>query len=177
MMALLRLFASLILALSSIVVAIGQPTTSSQWAPLEEDNTAILDVPGRDDANPNSWWDSYSVGDRCYCKSTFDHNIGNVRVETELGTLTVRQVCDLLAQQDGPPSATGRPRYNDIQCGHGPANDAGDETTCPGRVEYGAPGCAYIGPTWKLNYLVGIVPVGQGIIATMIAMIFRCTKL
>ena len=119
---------------------------NSEWAPLEEDNTAILDVPGRDDANPSSWSDSYSVGDRCYCQSSFDHSIGDIVVDTVLGTLTVRQICDML-EEAGQPSSDGRPLYNDIQCGNGPANNAGDETTCPGRVEYGAGGCAYIGPT------------------------------
>ena len=42
-------------------------------------------------------------------------------------------------------------RYNDIQCGNGPPNDAGDETECPGRIEYGAEGCKYIGPLWDFS--------------------------
>jgi hypothetical protein len=41
--------------------------------------------------------------------------------------------------------------YNDIQCGNGPPNDAGDETVCPGRTDHGKEGCKYIGPTWKFN--------------------------
>jgi hypothetical protein len=39
--------------------------------------------------------------------------------------------------------------YNDIQCGNGPANDAGDEDDCPGRTEHGQEGCKYIGPKWN----------------------------
>lgn len=46
------------------------------------------------------------------------------------------------------PGSTGRPIYNDVQCGNGPANDAGDEDYCPGRVDIGKEGCVQIGPTW-----------------------------
>ena len=143
----------LIFSLFLLLLPAAAQHSKPDWAPLLEDNTTIADVPGRDDANPYSWWDSYSVNERCYCNSTLDHKIGDVLVETVLGTLTVRRVCNLLEEM-GQPGAVGRPRYNDIQCGNGPANDAGDETTCPGRVEYGAEGCAYIGPTWKLDEFV-----------------------
>jgi hypothetical protein len=119
---------------------------SAQYAPLLLDNTAILDVPGRADVNPNGWGDSYSVGNFCYCETNFDHNIDVIVVSTPRGRLTVRQVCALL----GPgPGSAGRPRYNDIQCGNGPPNSAGDEDTCPGRIEYGQKGCKYIGPKWN----------------------------
>ena len=95
------------------------------------DIVAIVDVPGR---NPGGvgWMDSYSVGDRCYCDTTYDHDIGDIVVSTPFGNRTVRQVCEALG--DGP-GRSGRPIYNDIQCGNGPANDAGDEDDCPGRVD------------------------------------------
>ena len=93
----------------------------------------------------SGWKDSYSVGDQCYCDSTFDHNIGPQ--PSGIANMTVRQVCDAI----GPgPGAAGRPIYNDVQCGNGPANDAGDEDWCPGRVDIGKEGCRHIGPTWKL---------------------------
>lgn len=110
------------------------------------DIVRVIDVRGR---NPGrNWHDSYSVGSQCYCASTFDHNIGGIRVATPVGMRTVRQVCDAI----GPgPGIDGRPRYNDIQCGNGPANDAGDEDDCPGRVDIGREGCGHIGPTWDLS--------------------------
>jgi hypothetical protein len=117
---------------------------ASAKVPLLLDNTKILNVTG--DARVRSGWtDSYSVGDACYCDSTFDHNIGSVRVQTPKGMKTVREVCYLL----GPgPGKANRPIYNDIQCGNGPPNDAGDEITCPGRTDQG---CKYIGPKWNFK--------------------------
>ncbi|MBX2849198.1 MAG: discoidin domain-containing protein [Acidiferrobacterales bacterium] len=103
----------------------------------------ILRSPGGD-----GWKDSYSVGDRCYCDTTYDHDIGGILVDTPVGTITVREACEILGE--GPGSA-GRPIYNDVQCGNGPANDAGDEDWCPGRVDIGKEGCPHIGPTWNFN--------------------------
>ncbi|MFK7984781.1 MAG: hypothetical protein AB8I08_02045 [Sandaracinaceae bacterium] len=107
----------------------------------------VDDVAGR---NPGgrSWADSYSVDGHCYCESTFDHNISDILVDTPVGVRTVRQVCDAI----GPgPGSEDRPLYNDIQCGNGPANDAGDEDDCPGRVDIGRDGCGHIGPRWDLS--------------------------
>ncbi|MBO6935526.1 MAG: hypothetical protein JJ863_11145 [Deltaproteobacteria bacterium] len=115
------------------------------------DVVRVDDVVGRDPAS--GWSDSYSVGAECYCESTFDHAIGDIEVETPFGSRTVRQVCDAL----GPgPGSEGRPVYNDIQCGNGPANDAGDEDDCPGRVDIGRDGCGHIGPRWHLETLDSI---------------------
>ena len=127
-------------------------------APLLEDNVAILNVPGLPGVN-EGWTDSYSDGDSCYCATTFDHDIGTIVVDTPLGKKTVREVCELLG--NGPTgSSAGRPLYNDIQCGNGPANNAGDETTCPGRTEHGQQGCKYIGPKWNFNpFLSPTTPV------------------
>ena len=108
---------------------------------LDADINDIPRTPGGD-----SWKDSYSVGDQCYCDTTFDHDIGDIMVDTTVGEITVREACELV----GPgPGSSGRPIYNDIQCGNGPANDAGDEDYCPGRVDIGKEGCVQIGPTWK----------------------------
>jgi len=95
-----------------------------------------------------SWADSYSVDGRCYCASTFDHAIGEVMVDTPAGPRTVLEVCEAI----GPgPGIEGNPVYNDIQCGNGPANDAGDEDWCPGRVDQGEMGCCTAGPEWDLS--------------------------
>ena len=120
-------------------------------APLEEDNVDVIEVAG-DRPWFLFWHDSYSVGDRCYCFSSFDHNIGDFIVNnTPLGEgATIKEICDFL----GPgPGSWGRPRYNDIQCGNGPPNNDSklDEITCPGRVEYGQKGCGYIGPKWNFE--------------------------
>lgn len=126
-------------------------------APLEDDNVAILDVEGDPNVIPLFWHDSYSVGNRCYCESGFDHGIAEVVVDgTPLGNgTTIREICDRLGSG---PGSWGRPIYNDIQCGNGPPNgDAKrDEITCPGRVEHGEQGCGYIGPKWNFD------PLGDG---------------
>jgi len=99
-----------------------------------------------------AWADSYSVGDRCYCDgmTTYDHEIENFFVNTAVGWKTVRQICELL----GPgPGSANRPIYNDIQCGNGPPNNAGDEHTCPGRVDKDFEGCNQIGPKWNFKDL------------------------
>ena len=108
-------------------------------------NCDLADV----EREPGSGWaDSYSVNGKCYCDSTFDHGIGEVMVDTPDGKKTVREVCEAI----GPgPGAEGNPVYNDIQCGHGPPNNAGDEDWCPGRVDQGKSGCCTAGPRWDLQ--------------------------
>ncbi len=96
----------------------------------------------------NNWADSYSVDGECYCDTTFDHNIGGVMVDTPAGRRTVREVCEALGPGPGKP---GHPVYNDVQCGNGPPNDAGDEDWCPGRVDQGEQGCCTAGPRWNLG--------------------------
>ena len=114
---------------------------------LHPDIVEVIDVAGR---NPGGagWADSYSVGNACYCATTFDHNIGGIVVDTPDGPKTVREVCETLGEG---PGIEGRPIYNDVQCGNGPANDAGDEDDCPGRVDIGREGCGQIGPEWDLS--------------------------
>ena len=65
-----------------------------------------------------------------------------------MGRMTVREVCDMLG--DGP-GVGNNPVYNDVQCGNGPANNAGDEDDCPGRVDMGRDGCGQIGPKWNFS--------------------------
>ena len=118
---------------------------------LHPDITRVADIPPEAIMrNPGgeSWKDSYSVGDRCYCDTTFDHNIGDILVDTPVGTLTVFEACELIGEG---PGSEGRPIYNDVQCGNGPANDAGDEDYCPGRVDIGREGCPQIGPVWNFD--------------------------
>ena len=98
------------------------------------------------------WSDSYSIGGKCYCDTTFDHNIGGLIVP---GTgMNVREAC--AAAGSGPMTIGSEKRlyYNDIQCGNGPANDAGDEDWCPGRVDLGTDdksGCNDKGPKFSFN--------------------------
>jgi hypothetical protein len=95
------------------------------------------------------WTDSYSIDGKCYCQTSFDHAIGDYMVPGPNGQqITVREACALVGE--GPQG--DRKYYNDIQCGNGPANDAGDETWCPGRIDMGTgnqAGCKMIGPKWS----------------------------
>lgn len=135
----MKLFPSL---LSALLVAMAVKASTAQHSDI------VITVPVTG-ANPGGGWhDSYSVGDRCYCETSFDHGIGVFQYETPLGWMTVADACALL----GPgPGSSGRPKYNDIQCGNGPPNDAGDEHTCPGRTDIGPSGCGQIGPKWNFN--------------------------
>lgn len=110
--------------------------------------------------NPQPGWaDSYSVGGKCYCATTFDHGIGGYTVDTPAGRKTVREVCNRIGRG---PGKGNNPVYNTVQCGHEPAhNDAAvrdtngnlirDEKVCPGRVDQGAGGCNRKGPRWDLS--------------------------
>ena len=127
------------------------PTPEPTDNPLEglhPDIVKVLNIPDNEilRSPADNWGDSYSIGDQCYCNTTFDHNIGDILVDTDAGSMTVREACDTLGPGPGP---SGRPVYNDVQCGNGPANDAGDEDYCPGRVDLGKTGCVQVGPTWK----------------------------
>ena len=105
--------------------------------------------------NPNetptrSYMDSYSANGECYISSNFDHGIGSVIVNTPQGPMTVIEVAAALG---AGPGVGDNPIYNDVQCGHGPANNAGDEDVgrCPGRVDLGGAGCGTVGPMWNLE--------------------------
>ncbi|MFK7997022.1 MAG: discoidin domain-containing protein [Granulosicoccus sp.] len=112
----------------------------------------LSEIPYAPDAQ---WWgDSYSVGDQCFCETTFDHEIGGVMVDTPQGPKTVQQACALAGEG---PGSDGRPKYNDVQCGNGPANGTVDEAFCPGQInvegtdEERRLGCNNIGPKWKIE--------------------------
>ena len=115
---------------------------------FHEDIVKIVEVVGNDPGGA-PWADSYSVGDTCYMQTTFDHDVGEIEVDTPRGTMTIGALFDLLAPG---PSSKGRPIYNDIQCGNGPPS-ALDEIECPGLVDYGREGCGQIGPMWDLSEL------------------------
>jgi len=111
----------------------------------------LQNIGGSTNDNPSlGWKDSYSVNGQCYCDSGYDHGIGDVEVNTSQGQKTVREICNKIGEG---PGASGNLIYNDIQCGNGPANNAGDEdrNRCPGRVDQGSSGCRIIGPTWNLE--------------------------
>jgi hypothetical protein len=62
------------------------------------------------------WADSFSIGGKCYCHTSFDHNIGNVMVKGPGGKMvTVVEACALVGT--GPESIGSEKRkyYNDIQ--------------------------------------------------------------
>lgn len=95
-----------------------------------------------------SWADSYSTAGQCYCATTFDHEAADISVQTPQGIFTTSQICERI----GPgPGIGSNPVYNDLQCGHGPPNNAIDEVLCPGRVDQGEAGCFILGPTWNLD--------------------------
>jgi hypothetical protein len=64
----------------------------------------VIDVVGGVTLNGRLWVNGYSIADRCYCATTFDHDIADVLVETPLGWMTIRQAYAVL----GPGSRYGR---------------------------------------------------------------------
>ncbi|MEL6345766.1 MAG: hypothetical protein AAFV53_21835 [Myxococcota bacterium] len=127
----------------------GTDTDDDDSAAEEDDSGDVpCDLEDVERAPGNNWSDSYSVDGKCYCATTYDHNIADIEVNTPAGVRTVRQICEAI----GPgPGQGDNPVYNDVQCGNGPANDAGDEDWCPGRVDQGIDGCCTIGPKWDLS--------------------------
>lgn len=105
----------------------------------------------------SNWADSYSANGKCYCATTFDHGIGNYKVQTPAGKKSVREICRKLGKGPGK----GRnPVYNTVQCGHEPGHSdkiringkrVADEKVCPGRVDRGSKGCSQKGPKWDLS--------------------------
>jgi len=107
--------------------------------------------------SPTPWSDSYSVGGQCYCDTNFDHGLNTMSVNTPAGRRTIRQVCAAITSQFGAGSFQNRVYYNTVQCGHGPANNAPDEATCPGiprgNNDYTGSRCQQTGSTWNLAAL------------------------
>jgi hypothetical protein len=99
------------------------------------------------------WHDSYSVNGVCYIDGGHDHNARNMKWTIDGVTRTVGEWIPYL--KTGPGRGNNH-TYNDVQCGHGPANDAGDEDPypvgCPGLIIVGSrEGCNVKGPTWQLK--------------------------
>ena len=111
------------------------------------------------------WADSFAVntekyGKICYCKTTFDHDIGDATINTPAGCKNMRQVCQDIEDKYGPAPTQGREYYNSVQCGHPPYNQhvgLPDERPdyCPGRTDDGGKGCQDIGPAFDLNFMYG----------------------
>ena len=105
--------------------------------------------------NPKpNWTDSYAAGNLCWCESSFDHGLSEKTVRINGQDFKIVDICDELKKHPAyRPIQNSDPKYNDIQCGNGPANDAADEVDCPGRVDLGNEGCNEIGPKWDMSWL------------------------
>ncbi|GAA4276115.1 Ig-like domain-containing protein [Aquimarina mytili] len=103
------------------------------------------------------WTDSFAARGFCWCNSSnFDHGIGTKTVAINGTPYKIVDICDELKKHPlYRVFQNGDAPYNDIQCGNGPANDAPDETGCPGRTDLGPSGCNQIGPKWDMNWLKG----------------------
>jgi len=103
------------------------------------------------------WSDSYSVDGQCYCDSSnFDHGLHKISTGTPKGKKKVTEICGDLKKKFGEGRKNGRVYFNDIQCGHGPANEAADEKVCPGIPNgnrYSGARCKEKGSTWNLDKL------------------------
>lgn len=128
------------------------PSTPDAVEPIIEESTTEPTLTTRDLVSTGisspitpavSWADSYMDSEGlCWIRSTFDHSAGDLQVTVASGrTITVRQARDELG---AGPGQHGDLAFNDVQCGHGPANSAGDEdiNQCPGLVTRGSAGCS-----------------------------------
>ncbi len=104
-----------------------------------------------------SWTDSYAANGFCWCDTTFDHNLDDINVAYVIINgirRNLRDICDELKKHPQYRAyRNGDAPYNDIQCGNGPANDAADETGCPGRTDLGPNGCDQKGPRFDIDWL------------------------
>ena len=100
----------------------------------------LLTIPVPDMAPANlGWADSYSYQNKCYISSDLDHDADQI-------TIGGMSTADIQNTQNAPGIEFADALYNDINCGNGPPNNAGDEDWCPGRVDLGAAGCLIAGP-------------------------------
>jgi len=124
---------------NEIRVILGRPV-------VDDDSSAtvfrMLDLPisGVLRTPTANYADSYSYMNKCYISSGFDHGAGDLTI----GGVNARTI----AANQNPPVGIDQADaiYNDINCGNGPANTAGDEDWCPGRVDSGITGCLIAGP-------------------------------
>ncbi|AXT52122.1 T9SS C-terminal target domain-containing protein [Aquimarina sp. BL5] len=113
--------------------------------------------------NANSWKDSYQANGFCFCKSSFDHGVGNFKIDINGQGRNIKDICDELKQHPSYRDlANGDPRYNTIQCGNEPGHGDAitiqgkrikDEKVCPGRVDQGSKGCQCKGPKFDMDWL------------------------
>ncbi len=107
---------------------------------------------------PMYWSDSYSVDGQCFCDTNFDHGLDAIFVDTPAGSFSVVRICDDIRRRYGEGSASGRLYYNTVQCGHEPANNAPDESNCPGFLTDSSGtfrdfSCNATGARWNLERL------------------------
>ncbi|WP_299182231.1 Ig-like domain-containing protein [uncultured Aquimarina sp.] len=113
--------------------------------------------------NANSWKDSYQANGFCFCNSSFDHGVGNFKIDINGQGRNIKDICDELKKHPSYRDlANGDPRYNTIQCGNEPGHDDAitiqgkrikDEKVCPGRVDQGSQGCQCKGPKFDMDWL------------------------
>ncbi|WP_281989022.1 T9SS type A sorting domain-containing protein [Aquimarina aggregata] len=113
--------------------------------------------------NANSWTDSYQANDLCFCKSSFDHGVGNFKITINGQGRNIKDICDELKKHPKFRNIrNGDPRYNTIQCGNEPGHGDAitiqgkrikDEKVCPGRVDQGSKGCKCKGPGYDMAWL------------------------
>ncbi|SEK83729.1 Por secretion system C-terminal sorting domain-containing protein [Aquimarina amphilecti] len=113
--------------------------------------------------NANSWKDSYQANGFCFCKSSFDHGVGNFKIDINGQGRNIKDICDELKKHPSYRDlANGDPRYNTIQCGNEPGHEDAiniqgklikDEKVCPGRVDQGSKGCQCKGPKFDMDWL------------------------
>ncbi|WP_299313291.1 Ig-like domain-containing protein [uncultured Aquimarina sp.] len=113
--------------------------------------------------NANSWKDSYQANGFCFCESSFDHGVGNFKIDINGQGRNIKDICDELKKHPSFRNiANGDPRYNTIQCGNDPGHEDAitiqgkrikDEKVCPGRVDQGSAGCQCKGPKFDMNWL------------------------
>ncbi len=113
--------------------------------------------------NANSWKDSYKANGYCFCNSSFDHGVGNFKLNINGRNRNIRDICDELKKHPKfRAMKNGDPRYNTIQCGNEPGHGDAitiqgkrikDEKVCPGRVDQGSKGCKCKGPKFDMKWL------------------------
>ena len=153
----INIFKAALILLMGTFLAISCATEPIEDSIAETENLAAKANPLANKTTAQSWADSFEVNGKCYCKSTYDHGIGNVKV----GDKTVRQICEAMkADMQKALNGSGKKTYyNTVQCGHEPAHtDAAitgsdgkkhpDEVLCPGEVGSGIKCNSRKGPKW-----------------------------
>ena len=120
---------------------------------------------------PTNWSDSYSVDGQCYCDSTYDHGLASAVVSTPAGRKTVPTICSDITARFGSGNANNRVYYNTIQCGFEPANNAADESVCPGipraAGNYTGSRCQQTGAKWNLELLYPVETLAAPVVTSL----------